>query len=354
MKRWLVTIGVLIIMLTGCGKSEQVPGDTGKPVEEGMNVPADSFSEGESQGQTNADSVKQEETGVYEISEEELTVTYEGEKFTTMSMGVGGDWIYVSGRDTETNEAFLGRIGKEQATLEEITLEGVENMRAFRISVDQSGVCHVLWVGMKVTEENGESITKLDLSRSYITTLNQEGSVKNKLDISDVASERTLTPYYIVVDKDGNYYLDNRRAIVKIGDNGNTITVIECEGTVECLGVGRSGQVYCTYDVEGITYLGIIEGDKISACDADMPQLKASFSVIAPGVNTELLLYNRVGGVYVYDGSTQIQECIASGELPVSGEGVLGCGFMNDGRLCLAAQKEGLTFYYVPVEQAGN
>ena len=72
---------------------------------------------------------------------------------------------------------------------------------------------------------------------------------------------------------------------------------------------------------------------------------------MAAGVKTELLLYNRVGGVYVFDGNTQVQESVINDKLPASGESVLGCGFMNDGRLCLAAQKEGLTFYYIPVEQ---
>ena len=70
------------------------------------------------------------------------------------------------------------------------------------------------------------------------------------------------------------------------------------------------------------------------------------------GVNTELLLYNRVGGAYAFDGKAQVQESITNDKLPASGESVLGSGFMNDGRLCLAAQKEGLTFYYIPVEQA--
>lgn len=357
MKKWLVAVCVMIMMLTGCGKSEQMPGEAGKPVEEGVNVPADSDSEGESQGMTNADadadSVKHEETRVYEISEEELTVTYEGEKFTTMTMGVGGDWIYVSARNPETNEAFLGRIEKGQATLEKITLEGMENMRAFRISVDPSGVCHVLWMGMKETKENGQIISQMDMSRACITSINQDGSLKEKIDISEMMAEKKVVPYHFAADKEGNFYLDSRNTIIKIGDGGQAITVIECEGTVECIGVGRSGEVYCTYYADDeMTYLGKVEGDKVVKCDAELPQLSAKFAVMTAGVNTELLLYNRVGGVYVYDGSTQIQEYIAGDDLPVSGEGVVGCGFMNDGRLCLAAQKEGLTFYYIPVEQA--
>lgn len=354
MKKWLMAVCVLIMMLTGCGKNEQMPGEIGKPVEEGTNVPNDSASGDESteQNDTVEDIPREEEMVVYEISEEELTVTYEGEKFTILSTGVGGDWIYISGREAETNEAFLGRIAKGQASLERITLEGMENMRAFRISVDRSGLCYVLWVGMKENQENGENVTQLDLSRSYITTLNQDGSLKEKIDISEVARERTLTPYHIVVDKEGNYYLDNRKSIVKIGDNGKNITVIECDGTVECMGVGRSGQLYCTYDTDSTTYLGKIEGDKIINCDVDMPQFAASFAVMAAGVKTELLLYNRVGGVYVFDGNTQVQESVINDKLPASGESVLGCGFMNDGRLCLAAQKEGLTFYYIPVEDA--
>lgn len=88
----------MIIMITGCGKQNQVPGDTGKPVEEGTNAPVDSISEGEKQGQSNADSdtgsMEQEETVVYEISEEKLIVTYEGEKYTTMTMGVGGAYAF--------------------------------------------------------------------------------------------------------------------------------------------------------------------------------------------------------------------------------------------------------------------
>ena len=268
MKKWLVAVCVMIIMITGCGKQNQVPGDTGKPVEEGVNVPSDSVSEGEKQGQSNADSdtgfIEQEETVVYEISEEKLIVTYEGEKYTTMTMGVGGDWIYVSGRAAETDEAFWGRIAKGQATLEKITLEGMESMRAFRISVEQSGVCHVLWMGMKETKENGQIISQMDMSRACITSINQDGSLKEKIDISEMMAEKKVVPYHFVADKEGNFYLDSRNTIIKIGDAGQAITVIECDGTVECLGVGRSGVVYCTYYAEdGITYLGKVEGDKI-------------------------------------------------------------------------------------------
>ena len=357
MKKWLVAVCVMIIMITGCGKQNQVPGDTGKPVEEGVNVPSDSVSEGEKQGQSNADSdtgfIEQEETVVYEISEEKLIVTYEGEKYTTMTMGVGGDWIYVSGRAAETDEAFLGRIAKGQATLEKITLEGMESMRAFRISVEQSGVCHVLWMGMKETKENGQIISQMDMSRACITSINQDGSLKEKIDISDMMAEKKVVPYHFVADKEGNFYLDSRNTIIKIGDGGQAITVIECDGTVECLGVGRSGVVYCTYYAEdGITYLGKVEGDKVAKCEAELPQLNAKFAVMAAGVNTELLLYNRVGGAYAFDGKAQVQESITNDKLPASGESVLGSGFMNDGRLCLAAQKEGLTFYYIPVEDA--
>ena len=353
MKKWLLTVCILIIMITGCGKQEPVPGEIGNSVEEGLDVTYDSVSEVEITGQTGTgeEGVPEEEADrVFEISEEELTVLYEGEKFTTMTMGIGGDWIYISGREAETDEAFLGRIEKGQTDLEGIVLDDMEDMRAFRISVEPSGVCHVLWMGMKETEENGQIVSQLDLSRSYITAICQDGSLKEKIDISEVVQEKKLVPYHFVIDKEGNYYLDNRKSIIKIGDSGKNITVMECEGAVECIGVGLSGQVYCTYYAEDTTYLGKVEGDKVISCDVELPQLTAKFAVMAAGVNTELLLYNREGGVYVYDGNALVQEAVANDRLPASGERVLGCGFLNDGRLCLAEQKEGLTFYYIPAE----
>lgn len=347
MKKWLMTVGILIIMLTGCGKKEPVPGE--------MESPSDSASVVEEASQTGTQDEEapvKDANRVFEISEEKLTVNYEGEKFTTLTMGIGGDWIYISGREEESGEAFLGRIERGQATLERISLDGMEKVRAFRISVEQSGMCHVLWMGMNETQVDGRIVSQLDLSQSYITTINTDGSLKEKIDISEVVLENSLIPYHFVADKEGNFYLDKGRTIIKVGDNGKEISVIECDGTVECIGVGLSGQVYCTYYAGETTYLGKVEADKVVTCDVNMPQLVAKFAVMTAGVNTELLLYNREGGAYAFDGKTQIQERIANEMLPVSGEKVLGGGFMNDGRLCLAEQKESLSFYYVPVEQA--
>ena len=347
MKKWLMIVGALTILLTGCGDSRQVSEQMANP-SEGVSEGAEAKQTGKTTEETPVDS---EEDRAYEVSEEKLAVTYQGEAFTTLTMGIGGDWIYISGRDAENGDAFLGRIEKGQSELEKITLEGMENMRAFRISVEQSGMCHVLWMGMKEKEENGQIISQLDLSQSYITTINTDGSLKQKIDIAGVVKEKSLIPYHFVADKEGNFYFDNGRTIIKVGGNGNDFTVIECYGTVECIGVGLSGQVYCTFYANETTYLGKIEADRVVICEVNMPQLVAKFAVMTAGVNTELLLYNREGGAYGFDGSTQIQECVANKMLPASGEKVLGCGFLNDGRLCLVAQKEGLVFYYEPAEQ---
>lgn len=76
----------------------------------------------------------------------------------------------------------------------------------------------------------------------------------------------------------------------------------------------------------------------------------ALYLYLASGTDTELLLYNKAGGVYACDVEAgTIEQRISGGELPVSGVNVNGYGFLGDGRLCLLTEEnKKAVFYYVP------
>ena len=96
--------------------------------------------------------------------------------------------------------------------------------------------------------------------------------------------------------------------------------------------------------------LGRLEENAVVSCNVTLPSAEARYSNIGIGTDTELLIYNKISGVYTYDLNTSaVEQRVAGNELPVSGQDVAGHGFLGDGRLCLMEQNETDTiFHYVP------
>lgn len=156
-------------------------------------------------------------------------------------------------------------------------------------------------------------------------------------------------PFCFVTDKDGNYYFENEKEIIQIQNDGTKGTVILCDGWVEGIGIGKSGIVYCTYQLEnGERKLGRIEENMFCTIDLQLPQSKASYAGIYAGTDAELFIFNKESGVFVFD-EGEIGTRVAETELPIKGQEIAGYGILSDGRLCIMQQEnESTVFYYIP------
>ena len=127
------------------------------------------------------------------------------------------------------------------------------------------------------------------------------------------------------------------------------------EGSIDGIGVGRSGTVYGVFDDQnGTTYLGSIDprSGNVERC-TDFPEnsFRPSFSVLQGGVNTELLLANTGEGVWSYDGE-ELKLAVPLEELTRDGQDIMAMGFLWDGRVCcMVYENHEHVFRYVPVEE---
>ncbi|MBQ6888133.1 MAG: hypothetical protein IJN54_11535 [Lachnospiraceae bacterium] len=290
----------------------------------------------------------------YEISDAEVTIGYEGEPFTKSVFKTGGEMVYIHGIK-EDGSYFLGNMKKEEKILKELSIEVPENMRIINMAVDFYEDCHILWTSVDEIELDGHKVSQMTFEKSLITKVNKEGNTEFTVDISEIIKEKVIRPFCFNIDKDGNYYLENNSdiyEIIKIDSNGNTSFCFSCEGNIEVIGNGKSGAVYCIYTNEkGEELLGKLQENEIVFCDVILPEANAKYSEICRGTDTELILYNKENGVYIYDLNRESVEQRKKGnDLPVYGEEVSGYGVLGDGRLCLMTQnKTGTFFYYIPI-----
>lgn len=281
----------------------------------------------------------------------ESTVVYEGEPFMKSVFAVGSDKIYLCGLDEE-EEFFLAGMSEGEPSFHRFDIEMPADMRVFRMAVDEAGRCHALWLSVEDVVIGGQTFSQLSFESGYITIMDAEGAVEATIDISSILSQKQVNPYRFAVDREGNYYIDHETEILKISREGELVETIVCEGSVEGLGIGSSGKVYCIYNGEnGALVLGCVERGEVSSC-AELLRYDAMYTNLCPGLTSELLLYNKEGGVLSYQAGAQAAEIIIAGEaLPIMGQKVVGCGFLADGSLCLLEQENGVTrFYYVPTD----
>lgn len=132
-------------------------------------------------------------------------------------------------------------------------------------------------------------------------------------------------------------------------NDGTPGTVVICDGWIEGIGIGKSGAVYCTYQLEnGERRIGQLEEDILYPYELQLPQSKAVYAGIYAGTDSELLIFNKESGVFACDKS-HIEARVSETELPVKGTEIVGYGILSDGRICLMQQEDGNTiFYYIP------
>ncbi len=275
-------------------------------------------------------------------------VAYEGDSFVKSVFAVGDDCIYICGLDTE-EKYFLAGMTTDETTFQKYNLDIPENMRVFRMAVDHEGRCHALWMSVENVVIGDQTFSQLSFQQGYITIMDITGNIEATIDISSIIEQKQINPFRFVVDFEGNYYIDHQDEILKITNTGELIETIFCEGIVESIGIGSSGKIYSIYSKENdILNLGYVEDKKVVYC-AEVPRFESMYTNLCPGLDCELLLYNKAGGILTFESNAAEAELKISGtDLPITGQKVVGYGFLGDGRLCLLGQENGITeFYYV-------
>ncbi len=296
------------------------------------------------------DVMSSQEIDIMEISSESETVYYTGESFEKSIFETGSDMIYVYGMKDD-GEYFLGNMKIGDSVFQEFTVEMEEDMRAFNMVVDENGNCHILWMSIEEVVFNDQRLHAITNKKSLITIVDREGTSLKEIDVTEVFSTTYERPFSFIVDREGNYYFESMQSIVQILNNGSLGNVITCEGTIEGIGIGKSGSLYATYRLDsGETWLGKIEDATSCMSKVQMPQAIAIYKGIYPGIQSELLFMNKSNGIYIYE-DDRIEQSVSVVELPVSNEEILGYGLLSDGRFCLLHQSEAESvFYYIPYD----
>lgn len=338
----LFLIAILLLVLGGCGDKEA---ENGSKADLGnMSV---SLSKGEDRTKPDM-----------EMNSEKAVVIYQGMPFMSSNRAIGGDSIYITGFQGEFNgdqpaegPYFAGRIGIEEDTVQEFDLEIPEDMFVYRSCTDREGRWHLL-LSQRIDN-------KVTFERTEIRIVNSHGETEGSLDVTECIKEWNSIPFWMAVDHRGNYYLlsdfGNGGSLLMIDAENQTAAPLRFdEGSIDGIGVGRSGTVYGVFDQNGTSYLGSIDpySESVDIC-ADFPEnsSRPSFSVLQGGVNTELLLANKGEGVWSYDGK-ELELVVSLEELAGNGQDILAMGFLRDGRVCcMAYENREHVFRYVPAEE---
>lgn len=284
-----------------------------------------------------------------EVSDQKVTVSYTGEPFAKSLFAVGGEMLWLYGVK-EDGSYFLGYMGKEEDVLRETDVKPGGDMRAFNMTVDSQGRCHILWMSVQKETRDGHEFDRITYERSCITIVDINGEAETEIEVSSIFSEEQPRPYCFAVDRAGNYYFEKGTQLIQILPDGSQGGSFPCSSWIYGVGTGKSGSVYCSSEKEdGTCILEKLEGGELRPCGAGLPRANAIYAGIYAGTDTELLLINKDSGVFAVRDDDSVENRVSGTELPVTGEAMAGYGILADGRACLLGQKEeGMVFYYVP------
>lgn len=359
-RRWgtVLQMILLLLVMTACsGKQNQETESTWPESMENYEVEISDTSGAQAgEGEEAARQETPEPDPGFTVSDAEAVIPYEGGDFRKSVFCTGADMLYLYG--TKPDETpFLGYMRQEDTQFQEASLEMPEDMRATYMTADRSGNCHIMWISVEAADVNGVTQYRRTFEKVRITEVDRNGELKADADLSEVFRTEEIRPAYtcFAVDREGSYYLASRQEIIKCSGEGELQGRIPCDGILQALGCGRSGDIYCIYATDdGRELLGRVEqgeeGFRAVSCGVVLPSADALYLDMAAGADAELLLYNKAGGVYAYDGSAgALEQRIVPEEMPVSGMKAEACGFLGDGRLCLLTRENNTSvFYYVP------
>ena len=355
-----ITLQLLLILsvMTACGgKQDQETDAAGLGGPEGYEVEISSSPEiGEQEDEGGTLHMTPEADQSFPVSDVEAVVPYEGGDFRKSVFCVGADMLYLYGTKPDET-SFLGYMKQEDTQFLEVSPELPEDMRAAYMTTDRGGNCHIMWISVEALDVNGVTQYRRTFEKIRITVVDRDGRLKTDTDLSEVFRTEEIRPSYtcFTVDNQGCYYLASKQEIIKCDGEGKPEGRIPCDGILQALGCGRSGDIYCIYAAgDGRELLGRVEqgeeGLRMVSCGVSLPSADALYLDMAAGADAELLFYNKAGGVYAYDEAAgTLEQRIAPEEMPVSGMNVDACGFLGDGRLCLLTRENDVpVFYYLP------
>lgn len=302
---------------------------------------------------------KQEEV-VPEVGSNQTVAVRYGEVFSDCGLSVSGDMLYNYGSAPEDNSLCIAEMPEEGQQLSWNYIELPDHMEIRQLTTDYQGKFHILLMEVEKIIMNGEEFNVPTYEVSYIWTVNREGEVERKLDVSDIFARIQRTPTNLMIDVEGNYYFDNENEVIRLNPDGDITMRWSLEGyEIEALACGKSGKIYCIYeDYQGRDILELLEEDRIACLCISLPEYDCKYCCMAAGVDAELLIFNLQGGVSAYaDGAHTVEQRIVEEDMPVSGEEAHVHRILSDGRLWMRVydkETKGCTFYYIPTVAGGE
>ena len=302
---------------------------------------------------------KQEEVVPEAGSNQTVAVRY-GEAFSDCGLSVSGDMLYNYGSAPEDNSLCIAEMPEEGQQLSWNYIELPDHMEIRQLTTDYQGKFHILLMEVEKIIMNGEEFNVPTYEVSYIWTVNREGEVERKLAVSDIFARIQRTPTNLMIDVEGNYYFDNENEVIRLNPDGDITMRWSLEGyEIEALACGKSGKVNCIYeDYQGRDILELLEEDGIAGLCISLPEYDCKYCCMAAGVDAELLIFNRIGGVFAYiAGDTSLKQRIREKDMPVSEEDIWVDVILEDGRLVLTTmnrETEEMLYYYMPTAIGGE
>lgn len=295
-----------------------------------------------------------------EVSASQTVVVRRGKEFLDYGLSAGGGMLYIYKSIFKDNSFCIAEMPEEGQQLSWNYIELPNHMEIRQLTTDYQGKFHILLMKMGKVMTEGMEFNVPTYKVSYIWTINREGEVERKLDVSDIFAREQRSPTCFITDLDGNYYFDNKNEIIRLNPDGDVTMRWSFDGyEIEAFACGKSGKVYCIYeDYQGTDILELLEKDGIADICLPLPKYDCKYCCMAAGIDAELLIFNRIGGVFVYTaGDNVVKQRIWEKDMPVSGEDIFVDVILEDGRLCLTTMDRGteeMLYYYMPTAIGGE
>lgn len=357
----VVTVTIVCVILDGCVSKEKISLSKIDTVE--VNTEKESDALQKFQDMSEAD------PKTYEVCNKSFTSVCEETPLRKNVFAVGGKQIWMCGSRSATGDVgnlkdktyFVGTLEapimqKDSWRIKEAGIDIPEDMRVYRMTVDNLGNAHLLWRSRKETklEDSTFPMEIFTDDKFKLMVVTPEGIVENESDVTGFMVENKSMAFCFTVDNYGNYYMDQGEKIVKFTVEGEILQEISCGGEVVSIAQGKSGAMYCVLDDQDrAECLYRLEEDGRLMLLGEVPDGVALFPDMGAGTDTELILFRMDGGIHAVDvagDAATFTLRVPESDMPVSGQDIGGCGILGDGRVCLFQYKEeGSLLHYIAV-----
>ena len=333
-KKHLV-LGILLstLLLTGCAKTTNDPLEVPakkQSVEQENNQETEELVPSQSTKETQGSQTEPAEESTASVNTTREEVSYCCEDGIDLSRAEhrcasDGANLYLAYTETDLYVLAAGETKHKP-----VGLKNPAELLVCNVTIDTEGKIHLL-------------MATPELDKWYIWQLDEGFQLENELSITSYFDKNRI-PLWFMVDKDGYYYMqwiEDRWGLI-LDEDGTLIH----ETTSASLGanwiyeaaVGKDGFIYVVYGWKGNTKkIGTLD-PKLGSLRQDGIILKIpetdTFSAMAAGTDTEILLYGPYCGVWSYDSQKRIfEQRIKPEDIGYSGDmDFRPLGFQADGR----------------------